>query len=120
MIPTDSRAALVKGLLDLAAFLEATPGVPVPSFLMVHHFARGTDAEMCAEIDGIAELLGTDVDPGDLDHDHYRTGLTFGPVEYTAVAILARAQARHDANQSYAGCVDLAPVTPADAPPHAA
>ncbi|MEU1736076.1 hypothetical protein [Streptosporangium sp. NPDC020145] len=114
MPTTDPRAALIDGLRDLAAFLETTPGVPAPFSVTVHHFPDGTDTEIRAEIDGIAELLGTDVDPGDRGYGHYRTGLAFGPVQYSAVGILAPARARHDAEMSYAGCID--PVTP----PHAA
>ena len=66
---TDDRrppTALVNGLLDLAAFLEANPDVPVPPRLTVHHFPRqDTDADMRAEIDQIAALLGTPIDPDD-------------------------------------------------------
>ncbi|MET8047781.1 hypothetical protein ABZU75_09250 [Streptosporangium sp. NPDC005286] len=110
---TTGRAALIKGLLDLAAFLEANPEVPAPSFPKLHHFAAGTDDEIRAEIDTIAHLLGTQIDPGDIGYGHYRTNRAFGPVEYTAVGILARAKARHEADSSYAGCVDPAPITPA-------
>ncbi|WP_433245878.1 hypothetical protein ACQPYK_44245 [Streptosporangium sp. CA-135522] len=108
----DRRAALINGLRDLAAFLEANPDVPAPCFPRIHYFAEGTDSEMRAEIDGIAALLGTEIDPGDLGYGHYRTGLNFGPVEYTAVGILARARARHDADVSYTGCVAPDPITP--------
>ncbi|MGW0594491.1 hypothetical protein [Streptosporangium sp. NPDC002607] len=110
MNTTDHRAVVINGLLDLAAFLEANPGAPVPAFPKLLHFAAGTDPDMCAEIDAIAELLGTAIDPGDIGYGHYRTSRAFGPVEYSAVGILARARARHDADSSYAGCVDPAPV----------
>lgn len=111
MPSTDPRAALIDGLRDLSAFLKANPGVPAPFSVTVHHFPDGTDAEIRAEIDGIAELLGADVDPGDVGYDHYRTGLAFGPVQYSAVGILAHSRARHDAEMSYTGC-----IAPIDAP----
>ncbi|MEV8630716.1 hypothetical protein AB0395_03585 [Streptosporangium sp. NPDC051023] len=120
MTPTDPRATLIDGLRDLAAFLETNPDVPIPFSVTVHHFPDGTDDEIRAEIDGIAELLGTDVDPGDVGYDHYRTGLPFGPVQYSAVGILTHSRARHDADRSYAGCITPAPVAAPIAPPHAA
>ena len=120
MTSTDSRAALIDGLLDLAAFLEANPGVPAPFSVTAHHFPDGSDDEIRAEIDGIAELLGIDVDPGDVGYGHYGTGLGFGPVQYSAVGILAHARARHHAEMSYAGCVDPDSFIPADTPSHAA
>ncbi|MGS2645037.1 hypothetical protein [Streptosporangium sp. G12] len=110
MNTTDHRTAVITGLLDLAAFLEANPDVPVPTLPKLLHFAAGTDPDMCAEIDAIAELLGTTIDPGDIGYGHYRTYRTFGPVEYSAVGILARAKARYDAESSYFGCVAPDPV----------
>ncbi|MFI7052280.1 hypothetical protein ACIBLB_09495 [Streptosporangium canum] len=113
MAAPNPRSALIKGLRDLAAFLEANPEVPIPSLTGLHYYARGTDTGIRAEIDTIATLLGTEVDTSDLDHGHYRTCLVFGPVEYTAVGIFAAARARHKAETSYAGCIDPAPITPA-------
>ncbi|MDP9864906.1 MULTISPECIES: hypothetical protein [Streptosporangium] len=110
---TVPRAALINGLRDLAAFLEASPEVPIPSLTGLSYYARGTDTDIRAEIDAIATLLDTEVDTSDLDHGHYRTYLAFGPVEYTAVGIFAAARARHKAETSYAGCIDPAPLTPA-------
>lgn len=100
MTGTTARAALIKGLHELATFLEANPTVPVPSFAGLTYFARGTDLDIRTEVDAIAALLGTEVDPGDFEYDHYRTFLAFGPVEYTVVGILAAARARHRANTS--------------------
>ncbi|MGV9773547.1 hypothetical protein [Streptosporangium sp. NPDC003464] len=114
---TAPRAALIKGLRDLAAFLEANPDVPAPSLTGLSYYPRGTDPAIRAEIDTIATLLGTEVDTSDLDHGHYRTCLAFGPVEYTAVGIFATARARHEAETSYVGCIDPAPITPAAGTP---
>ncbi|NRQ36635.1 hypothetical protein HII36_33085 [Nonomuraea sp. NN258] len=102
----DRRAALINGLLDLAAFLEAHPDVPVSSSVTIHHFPDSdSDAEMCEEIDKIAARVGSEIDYEDSPYGHYATSVLFGPVEYRAVAVLAAARARHDAERSYLGCV---------------
>ncbi|MEU8321186.1 hypothetical protein AB0C33_22785 [Nonomuraea sp. NPDC048881] len=102
----DPRTALINGLLDLAAFLEAHPDVPVTTSVTVDHFPRHhTDAEKCADIDQIAARIGSTIDQADIPYGHYSTSRFFGPVEYRAVAILAAARARHDAEASYRGCV---------------
>ncbi|GAA4965048.1 hypothetical protein HD597_008905 [Nonomuraea thailandensis] len=110
----DHRTALINGLLDLAAFLETHPDVPVSSSVTVHHFPDQTsDADQRAEIDQIATLVGSQIDYEDSPYSHYATSRLFGPVEYRAVAILAAARARHDAEASYRGCIqsDPAPAT---------
>ncbi|GAA3695407.1 hypothetical protein GCM10022224_071340 [Nonomuraea antimicrobica] len=110
----DHRTALINGLLDLAAFLEAHPDVPVSSSVTVHHFPdQASDADQRAEIDQIAALIGSQIDREDSPYGHYATSRLFGPVEYRAVAVLAAARARHDADNSYRGCIqpDPAPAT---------
>ncbi|MEU8356330.1 hypothetical protein AB0C27_09995 [Nonomuraea sp. NPDC048882] len=109
----DRRTDLINGLLDLAAFLDAHPDVPVPFSVTVHHFPdRTSDTDQCTEIDQIAALVGSDIDYEDSPYGHYATSRMFGPVEYRAVAILSAARARHDAYASYRGCVqpDPAPI----------
>lgn len=107
MTDTDHRTAMVKGLHDLAAFLEANPKVPVPRYgVTVLYFPeRDTDAEMIVEVDRIAALLGTVTDPDDLVHGHYKARLAFGPVSYEALAVLAARRAQHEADTGYSGCV---------------
>ncbi|MGP3914268.1 hypothetical protein [Nonomuraea sp. 10N515B] len=104
---TDNRrTALINGLLDLAAFLETHPEVPVTSSVTVRHFPNhDDDADMRAEIDQIAARAGSHIDYEDSPYGHYATSVFFGPVEYRAVAILADARARHDAESSYRGCI---------------
>ncbi|MEO3892375.1 hypothetical protein [Nonomuraea sp. B5E05] len=107
----DHRTALINGLLDLAAFLETHPDLPVPPNVTVHHFPRQTnDDDQRAEIDQLAALLGTDINHEDASRDHYATSRMFGPIEYRAVAILATARARYDAETSYRGCIQPNPV----------
>ncbi|NJP96625.1 hypothetical protein HCN51_45570 [Nonomuraea sp. FMUSA5-5] len=103
----DHRRALINGLLNLAIFLETHPDVPVSSNLTLHHFPNhDNDDDLRAEIDQIAARVGSQIDFEDSPYAHYATSVSFGPVEYRAVAILAAAQARHDAEDSYRGCID--------------
>lgn len=100
---TDDRTALVHGLIQLAAFLQANPKVPAPRGVTVHHFIpRGDDDQMRAQLDHLAALLGSDIDA---EGGHHCASLFFGPVEYRAVAILADARAKHAAHDSYRGYV---------------
>ncbi|GAA1264685.1 hypothetical protein Psi02_63890 [Planotetraspora silvatica] len=119
MFTTDHRAAFITGLRALATFLETNRAVPVPGYAVriIHAPRQSTDAEMCAEIDRIAALLGTPVDTNRLRNGHYSTGLDFGPVRYQATAVLADARARFDALNTYTDCVT--PDTDATGP-HAA
>ncbi|GAB3159863.1 hypothetical protein [Microbispora hainanensis] len=107
MSTTDHRKATITGLRALADFLDTNPDVPVPrtSISITYFPDRADDAGMRAEIDHIAELLGTEIDPGRLPYSHYRTGLDFGPVRYEALAVLAAARARHEAVTSYEDCI---------------
>ncbi|WP_405394673.1 hypothetical protein [Microbispora hainanensis] len=108
MTSDDHRAALIAGLRALADFLDANPAVPVPYSVNVLHFPhRATDAEMCAEVDRIAELLGA---PINQEFGHYGASVRFGPVEYKAVAILAARRAEYEAHMSYEGCIQPDPI----------
>lgn len=105
------RCALIAGLRALADFLDANPAVPVPHSVNVLHFPpRATDAEICADVDRIAELLGTSIDLRERQYGHYAASICFGPVEYRAVAILAARRAEHEAHMSYEGCVQPDPI----------
>ncbi|MEV0971387.1 hypothetical protein [Microtetraspora glauca] len=119
---TIDRMAIVAGLRALADFLEATPAIPAPDFpISIRCFPkRGSDAEIRAEIDHIAELLGTEIDPDDLPFGHYKTGLDFGPVRFEAAAVLAGARARYAAESSYFGCVQPDPINSTTDPAPAA
>ncbi|GGK62765.1 hypothetical protein Ppa06_20940 [Planomonospora parontospora subsp. parontospora] len=118
-MPTDPtrRAAFITGLRDLADFIETNPGVPVPrqSTAITYFPEQATDAEMCAEVDRIAGLCGSRIDPAPLPYGHYMITLPFGPLRYEIAAILADARARYGALSSYHGC-----VTPDSDPAHVA
>lgn len=100
---TDYRTDFIAGLRSLANLLETQTDLPVPrNGMSVMYFpVRADDAEMYAEIDRIAAILGTPIDLADAEHGHYSTGLHFGPIEYKALAISAEYRARHLARISY-------------------
>jgi hypothetical protein len=81
------RAALIQGLRALADYLESSPEVPAPASASVYAFPPDAEcAVMRAEIDAIAEVLGSQ--PRETaDGQHYGVTRSFGPVEYRAVAI---------------------------------
>lgn len=108
MTNDNHRTTLIAGLRALADFLDANPAVPVPRSVNVLHFPHGaTDVEICAEVDHIAELLGA---PVNQEFGHYGASVHFGPVEYKAVAILAARRAQYEADRSYEGCIQPAPI----------
>jgi hypothetical protein len=85
---SEERGRLTAGLRELAAFLDQNPEVPAPWRADVIVFpAEGTDAEMFAEIDAIAERIGVTASHADSPRGHYSAVRHFGPVEYRAVAI---------------------------------
>jgi|GraSoi2013_115cm_1033766.scaffolds.fasta_scaffold49820_2 hypothetical protein len=89
----EQRVRLVAGLRDLADFLDQNPDVPAPweADLLVFP-PEASDAEMFAEIDSIAELIGSDASDNGSPHGHYSAVRSFGPVHYRAVAIPYRAR----------------------------
>ncbi len=85
----DERNRLIDGLRALAKFLHDHPDVPAPRWTDVLVFPLdGTDEEKRAEIDVIASRIG--VEPREIVSGHYSTSLSFGPVQYRAVAICER------------------------------
>lgn len=84
----EERVRLIAGLRDLANFLDQNPDVPVPWRADVLVFpTEESDAEMFAEIDTIAELIGSTASDTDSPRGHYSAVRDFGPVQYRAVAI---------------------------------
>jgi hypothetical protein len=89
----EQRVRLVAGLRDLADFLDQNPDVPVPweTDLLVFP-SEASDAEIFAEIDTIAELIGSTASDEGSPRGHYSTVRDFGPVRYRAIAIPYRAR----------------------------
>jgi hypothetical protein len=94
-----TRAAFITGLRNLADYLDAHPGLPVPTFgaEILIHANEGTEVAERAEIDHIAALLDVPVTA----NGHYLTGRGFGPVHYRAVHIPAAWDAEYKARHSY-------------------
>lgn len=107
---TKDRAAIITGLRDLADFLDAHPDIPITGCVPLYHFAhQRTDADQRAEIEQIAARLGSPVE-AQTPYGHYVTTISFGPIQYRAMAITAAARARHDADDSYRGCIQPDPM----------
>ena len=85
---SDERGRLIAGLRELADFLDQNPQVPAPRYADMLVFPpTGSDAEMFAEIDVIAEQIGVTASDADSPAGHYSAVRGFGPVQYRAVAI---------------------------------
>ena len=85
---SEERGRFIAGLRELADFLDRNPEVSAPwrADLLVFP-ADGTDAEMFAEIDVIAEQIDVTASDDDSPRGHYSAVRDFGPVQYRAVAI---------------------------------
>jgi hypothetical protein len=84
----DERDRLIGGLRTLAQFLQDHPGIPAPRWTDVLVFPPdGPDEEQRAEIDVIASRIGAET--SESARGHYSCAISFGPVEYRAVAIPA-------------------------------
>ncbi len=82
------RDLFIAGLRELADFLDQNPHVPAPCRADVFVFpADASDAEMFAEVDVIAQVIGVAASTDGSPHGHYRAIRDFGPVQYRAVAI---------------------------------
>jgi hypothetical protein len=101
-----ARAATIAGLREIADFLEAHPGLPVPRYGLKIAVHAGTDtgaeddAAGRAEVDAAATILGAT--PTTTVGGHYEVARAFaGGWQYEVLRIPAEAMRRHDAQQSY-------------------
>jgi hypothetical protein len=79
------RARFINGLRDLANFLAAHFGYPVPGETEITVFPDGASyAERCKQVDRLALIL--DATPHD-NLGHYSAAGVFGPVAYRVVAV---------------------------------
>lgn len=94
---SEERERLIAGLHDLADYLNDNPQIPAPRYTDLLVFPpAGSDAEMFAEIDAVADRIGTTATDADSPAGHYRAARNFGPVEYRAVAIPSSARGDED------------------------
>ena len=85
---SDERETLIAGLRDLADYLDENPQIPAPRSTDLLVFPpAGSDAEMFAAIDAIAERIGAIPSDAGSPAGHYCAVRNFGPVHYRAVAI---------------------------------
>jgi hypothetical protein len=98
-VPAD-RAELIRGLVELAAFVADHPELPLP------HLDGGIDprgedfAAEAAEVDRIAATLGSTA-KFRAGGGHYHTERMFGPVRVYALATTPENDAAYRAHMSY-------------------
>jgi hypothetical protein len=105
MFTTDPRhrKEYIDGLRQLADYLDANPGVPVPGY--------GTTIMLVAsdaENGGIAEIVALSIElaaPFAETDGVYRTQRQFGPITYKGFANSAASLADYSIQTSYYGCV---------------
>jgi hypothetical protein len=93
--PDEYRAEFTAGLRELAAFIEAHPGLPVPLYAAVTYYPRGNDEEERAEVDRAAGILGREAAWTDVKRTHYEVARSFGPVAYRATSVTAAEMSRY-------------------------
>jgi hypothetical protein len=80
-----ARAQFINGLRDLANFLGAHFGFPVPDSAEITIFPDGASyADRCANVDRLALALGATTKNS---LGHYSTERAFGPITYRIVAV---------------------------------
>lgn len=103
------RAALIRGLFALAAWVADHPELPPPTVTAsVYTGSGGWDAK-CRAVDAMAMALRKTaaLSPGRAGI-RYEVRTSFGPVELYSVAITAAEHAAYDLAHSYVGSVDAA------------
>jgi hypothetical protein len=105
MFSTDPerRSDYTAGLRQLADYLDAHPGVPVPAY-GTNILVIASDAEK----GGITEILDMSIElaaPFAENDWTYRTVRKFGPITYTGLSHTSAAMAHYYAQTSYDGCV---------------
>jgi hypothetical protein len=99
----EHRKEYIDGLRQLADYLDAHPGVPVPAY--------GTTILLAAsdtENGGIAEIVSLSIElaaPFAETDGVYRTQRQFGPITYKGFANSAASLADYKIQTSYYGCV---------------
>jgi len=100
------RAALIRGLFELAAWVADHPELPVPSVdASVYTGSDGWDAK-CRVVDAVAAALGATAAPmPGRAGTRYGVEAMFGPVRLYTTAITAAEHAAYDVAGSYIGAV---------------
>ena len=82
MTDLDSRARALRGLRDMVAFLDAHPGVPVPTAITIEPHAAN-DLDGFERLARIAHHMGVTTTATPIGTQ--RATRTFGPVTFAAV-----------------------------------
>ena len=100
------RAALIRGLFELAAWVVDHPQLPVPSVnASVYTGSGGWDAK-CRVVDAVAAALGLTPAPTPARAGtRYGVEAMFGPIRLFSVAITDAEHAAYDVASSYIGAV---------------
>jgi hypothetical protein len=106
------RAALIRGLFALAAWVADHPELPPPSVTAsVHAGSDGWDAR-CRVVDAVATALGKTAAPSPGPAGiRYEVRTSFGPVELHSAAITDEEYAAYHAAHSYVVAVGTAVAT---------
>jgi hypothetical protein len=108
MFSTDpeQRKAFTAGLRQLADFIDADPGVPVPYYgttiFVLADLAEHGGVEQIEALAGLFQVPLV-IDPESLDR--FAARRQFGPVTYEAVTHTAISMVLHRALHTYDGCV---------------
>lgn len=102
------RDAYIAGLRQLASYLDANPGVPVPRYgTKILLIASQAEDGGIREIFDISVRLAAPFVDATADTGSYRTSRAFGPVTYEAVASTEASMTRYYAERSHDGCITV-------------
>jgi hypothetical protein len=97
-----AREQFITGLRDLAAYLAAHPGVPVPAIgANITVYVGATEDGGRGQVAHIAAQLGATATDDTGSGGHLTATRMFGPVGYMALSIPATVMADHYARDSY-------------------
>lgn len=104
---SEERARFIAGLRELADYLVAHPGVPVPDYPRIMAHADGSDEEKRQAVDQAAPELGAEASEILPGSGHYTAARYFGPIEYGVLAISQASKDLFNAQQSYASNITV-------------
>ena len=105
------RAALVRGLFELAAWVADHPELPLPTVNASVYTGSGSWDAKCRVVDAVAAALGTAAAPTPRPAGtRYEVEATFGPIRLFSVAITDAEHAAYDVAGSYIGAVTSDPA----------
>ena len=104
----DARELFLGSVFELVAYLTSHSDIPGPSpysRVVIPLPIDGTDEEQRAQVDHIAQLLGTPINDRTDTAGHYSTERCFGNIVISAVAITEERMRQYYAVMSYQDCV---------------